>query len=408
MSNTLKSRAEQILRDNDRGRHTVPSARLYPHQWAWDSGFAAIGWAHFDMERAYLEVESILDGQWEDGRVPHIQFREPQPGYFPGPEIWGNPDSSTISNPPVWTLAAERILELGGDPERVRSWLPSLERSHQFLLSERDPLGWNCIATCHPWENGQDNCPAWDLPLESVDPEEAPPFQRVDKHKVEDAGQRPTETQYKRYIALVRRFAQNGFKLANFMVYDPFFTTLVILAEEALHRISQRLGMESEAGVRAHTLRHGLCGKLWSRDLGRYLYYDAHNKRFLDAYTSGVLAPVLLGHSTPGYQRMLDSLQVDFKTAYGLPTVYPESEFFDPICYWRGPSWVNMNWFFSRVLGPEIVESTLKMVEENGFWEYFHPRTGKGLGADHFTWTAALVLDMLAVKESLENRGGVN
>ena len=105
---------------------------------------------------------------------------------------------------------------------------------------------------------------------------------------------------------------------------------------------------------------------------------------------------------------MLDALKVDFKTEYGLPTVWPESELFDPICYWRGPSWVNMNWFFARELGSEVVDSTLKMVENSGFWEYFHPLTGKGLGADHFTWTAALVLDMLAVKESSENRGGVN
>lgn len=404
MTTSLRAEAESILRDNDRGKHTVPSAKLYPHQWAWDSGFAAIGWAHIDLERACLEVESVLGGQWDDGRIPHIRFRESQPGYFPGPETWGNESSSTISNPPVWTLAVETLLEKGASAERVRSWLPKLERSHQFLVNNRDPLRWNCIATAHPWENGQDNSPAWDLPLESVDPNRAPPFERKDKDHVEDASQRPTEEQYKRYITLVRDFTANGFKMANFMVYDPFFTTLVILAEESLSRVAARLDVASASGRRARALRRGLYDKLWSRELGRFLYYDAHRKRFGDSKTSGSLAPVLLGRTTPGYQRMIDALRDEYWTKHGLATVAPSSPEFDPVCYWRGPCWVNMNWLFCKELGPDLVDTTLKLVEKNGFREYFHPHTGQGLGADRFTWTAALVLDLLGCNKGEETK----
>jgi hypothetical protein len=31
-----------------------------------------------------------------------------------------------------------------------------------------------------------------------------------------------------------------------------------------------------------------------------------------------------------------------------------------------------------------------------GFREYFDPRTGDGYGSDDFSWTSALVLDILA------------
>jgi hypothetical protein len=39
---------------------------------------------------------------------------------------------------------------------------------------------------------------------------------------------------------------------------------------------------------------------------------------------------------------------------------------------------------------------TLDLVRRGGFFEYFHPDTGEGLGSASFSWTAALVLDFLA------------
>ncbi len=388
MTESLAARAEKILRLNDRGRHTVPSGRLYPHQWAWDSGFAAIGWAHLDVERAAAEVDSVLEGQWSDGRVPHIQFRHPNPDYFPGPDQWGYERSSTISNPPVWTLAAERLFQKGLKPDKVRSWLSGLERSHQFLFERRDPIGLGCIATSHPWENGQDNCPAWDEPLQVVDPEEAPPFSRVDVDKVDDPSQRPTEENYKRYMTLVHRFARNGFRPADFLVYDPFFTTLVILAEEALARLSREFAFSSQAQKRAKTLREGLRKVLWSEKFKRFGYFDARSQKKTFPFTVGSVAPAMVGFEVEGLAELLNC-------AYPVPTVAASEESFDPVCYWRGPTWVNINWLLWPVVGDELRQRTVKMVEENGFWEYFHPSTGQGLGTDRFTWTAALVLDMV-------------
>ena len=57
MTMTLKNDAIATLRGNDRGRHTVPAAGLYPHLWAWDSAFAAIGWGHIDLDRALIRLQ---------------------------------------------------------------------------------------------------------------------------------------------------------------------------------------------------------------------------------------------------------------------------------------------------------------------------------------------------------------
>jgi glycogen debranching enzyme len=70
--------------------------------------------------------------------------------------------------------------------------------------------------------------------------------------------------------------------------------------------------------------------------------------------------------------------------------------------YWHGPVWVNLNWLLAR--GPRthgldaaaLEATTLRLVEAGGMREYFDPLTGEGRGADDFSWTAALALDLLS------------
>jgi glycogen debranching enzyme len=42
-----------------------------------------------------------------------------------------------------------------------------------------------------------------------------------------------------------------------------------------------------------------------------------------------------------------------------------------------------------------LTESTLEMVARSGSSEYFDPLTGEAAGAPNFSWTAALVIDLL-------------
>ena len=49
-AHNLDAEALAILKKNDRGGFTIPTARLYPFQWNWDSAFIAIGLATYDRE----------------------------------------------------------------------------------------------------------------------------------------------------------------------------------------------------------------------------------------------------------------------------------------------------------------------------------------------------------------------
>jgi len=111
--NAYIEKAQGILRANDKGGYTVPTARLYPFQWNWDSAFVAMGWQTFDEAAAWREVESLLKGQWDDGMVPHIVFHTASDQYFPGPDVWGThhaPSTSGITQPPVLASAVARLV----------------------------------------------------------------------------------------------------------------------------------------------------------------------------------------------------------------------------------------------------------------------------------------------------------
>lgn len=100
----LDDRAREVLEGNDRGHYTVPNPDVYPFQWNWDSAFVALGFGTFDLQRAWCEIESLFEAQWDDGFLPHISFWRDDPGYFPGPAIWQagqNPPTSGITQPPV-------------------------------------------------------------------------------------------------------------------------------------------------------------------------------------------------------------------------------------------------------------------------------------------------------------------
>ena len=65
MANRIQE-AINIIKMNDRGDYTVPTNRLYPYQWNWDSVFTALGIWHFNKWRAWLEIMTLLDAQWQE------------------------------------------------------------------------------------------------------------------------------------------------------------------------------------------------------------------------------------------------------------------------------------------------------------------------------------------------------
>jgi glycogen debranching enzyme len=92
-----------------------------------------------------------------------------------------------------------------------------------------------------------------------------------------------------------------------------------------------------------------------------------------------------------------------FGPNFPVPSVAMNSSWFKPTGYWQGPSWVNTNWLIIDGLrrygfqdhADALKETTLELVNQHGFYEYFNPTTGEPAGAHNFSWTAALTIDLL-------------
>ena len=69
-------KAVEIITKNDRGGYTVPTSKLYPHQWNWDSAFTALGISTYNKIRAWQELILLIKAQWKNGMIPHIIFHE--------------------------------------------------------------------------------------------------------------------------------------------------------------------------------------------------------------------------------------------------------------------------------------------------------------------------------------------
>lgn len=407
----LVAGAQDVLRQNDRdGKYTVPSNKLYPYQWAWDSAFLAIGWATFNPSRGLTELETLFSGQWDDGRMPHIHFWQKVDSYFPGPDVWGCEKSSTITNPAVFALALHRVHELcqavDDDDERqqlnarVKALLPKVEAFHLFLKVHRDPKGIGCVANAHPWESGRDNCIAWDAPMQNVDIEGVDASGRKDKDKVDDPKQRPTDEAYRGYLSLVYSIKDSDFGPGPFAVYDPFLTTLLAVGEFALSRLAVALdddALAQRAQQRGEAVQAALLQHLWSDDDQHFVTLDAHTGKTESHHLLASLFPLLLKLPDDIRDVLMNELRDDFlTTTVKFPTVSPKHEQFDEVCYWRGPVWVNMTWFFWPIVPDEVKATVLGLVAEHGFCEYYNPHSADALGAPAFGWSAALTLDLLA------------
>ena len=166
-------------------------------------------------------------------------------------------------------------------------------------------------------------------------------------------------------------------------------------------------------GRAASTVR-GLVEKCYDESVGLFFDLAGAREEMLKVNTISSLLPILL----PDLPRPMQDALVDHlndPTEYAAPFPVPsvsmhEPSFLTPSAdnrlVWRGPTWMNSNWYLARglrrhgetELARTIEDRSAALVERAGFREYYDPRTGEGFGAHDFSWTA-LALDLLTTLE---------
>lgn len=408
----LAERAREVLRANDEGGYTVPSRKLYPHQWNWDSALIALGWATFAPERAWRELDSLAGAADRTGMIPHIAFSPKPLHYQPSPEWWGGRRGrdgrfiSGITQNPVAAICLRLLMDRCPDEQRARDLVPILSRWHGALLGARDPEGRGEPVTVHPWET-RDNAIEWDAPLARVVPAEQS-WQRHDTEVV-SARQRPTADHYRRYASLVelyrswdwdqRRMAQE----APFRVIDCAFSAMLAAAATDLASVAEQVGAEDVAAT-----ERGRADRV-AMALRARLHVDGM-PRNLDLVADEEIATVGVGQALTVLCPQLPETSVAsiaelcctglLSSRFGVRSAPRDDPRSSEVNYWRGPTWSSVTWLCALGLerygyhreAAELRARQRAAVQQGGMSEYFDPRDGGGLGGEDFSWTAALFL----------------
>lgn len=427
--------ARLVLEQNDQGSHTVPAPNLDPHQWLWDSCFIAIGLRHLDIDRAKIEILSLLRGQWRNGMMPNIVLLNHRK-YKRERDIWrswsnaNSPDdvaTSGITQPP---MLAEAIIKLGErmkKPER-RSWYkqtyPALLKYHQWLYEDRDPHNEGLVLLVHPWESGLDNSPPWiselhehHLPLwiKVIQKAKAGWLVNVFRRdtKLIPASERLDPIDALAFFSAQRRLRRKRYdtdKILShsvFAIEDLTYNCILIRANQHLKDIADFLkedvpGPLLESMERTKTALE----QLWDPYSGQYFSRNFMTHNLIKEPTLGTLMPLYAGTITKERAeqlvRLLENQHV-FGANLPVPSVPLNSDWFRAHTYWQGPSWVNTNWLIIDGLerigfhdhATALRDTTIDMVEQAGCYEYFSPFDGSPAGAANFSWTAALTIDLI-------------
>jgi hypothetical protein len=373
----LRAGARRVLEDawQPEEGYCVPNARIYPHQWLWDSCFHSIAWAALGDPRAVVELRSMFARQFRNGFVPHMNYR--------GETIDRGPrrDVSGFTQPPVYALALDAIRSAGLGVDR--DLLASTRHGLGYLLRHRMREG--LCSVVHPWETGCDDSPRWDAWVGASDWVQDT-WLAVDLRLVEAA-----------------RFSPQGDATgsAEFACAPSLFNG--ILSHALL--VAGRLLEDERLRAASHELGEAMDELLWDEAQGMFVDRplvgggDSARIPTIDGALSA-LGSVRRDHALA----CLEQLQAPsrFAAPHGLRYLPLDHPIYRPDQYWRGSAWPQLTYLAVQAcrrwglddLAATIGAQASRAIPAAGWSEHWNPETGEGLGARPHTWSAlAAALD---------------
>jgi hypothetical protein len=356
--------------------YTRPSPGHYPYQWYWDSCFTAIVWRRFDADRSRRELESLLAAQREDGFIGHTIFWDkPLSGARRFTYNVVSPDAEMTSSiqPPVLAWAWQIAI---GDPAEVQA----IGRHYDWLAENRDLEGDGLIWIVQPDESGLDA---------------STQFGAVWGNRAHGLPG---------YVLLVRRNRRLGYDMKRIaaaggpVCCEVMTNVLYSLSLSALGRPS---------------LTQRIVERMYDEETGLFGLIARPAPTSSPALTWTALSPLALPDLPEAIGRRLVEEHLLDPDRFWLPVPPPSVSAADPTFstrdadfigvrrYWRGPTWINSAWLVwlglvrlgYRDQADELAERISGAVRANGLREYYHPRTGQGMGAVHFGWSS-LIMEM--------------
>ena len=335
----------------------TPSKISYVGLWLWDSAMHALAYRHVDPELARNQIRAMLSCQLPDGMLPDAVYDE---GII---ATIDHPISAEVTKPPILAWTALKLHETDPDLDFLEEIYVPLVRWNAWWFSMNDDDVDGLAQYNHPYSSGLDDSPLWDygLPVES-----------------------------------------------------PDLNTYLCVQMGSLALIAEALGMNAEGAMwrrRAASIVRRMITDFWDEEAG--LFRALHNEQPIPVVTPFNLYPLWTGQLPETIRdRLIAHLTNpdEFWGEYLIPTVAKNDPHFDPETMWRGPAWININYFFIEALrqvGEQelahiLLDKTLELVmNQPGIYEYYNSNTGEppATAANIFGWTAAVFID-LAIQAS--------
>jgi trehalose 6-phosphate synthase len=173
-------------------------------------------------------------------------------------------------------------------------------------------------------------------------------------------------------------------------VESPDLNTYLCVQMGSLALIAEALGMQAEADMwrrRAAALVRRMIEDFWDHEAG--VFRALHDNRPIPVLTPFNLYPLWSGQLPHDIrQRVLGHLTnpAEFWGEFVLPSVARNDPHYDPETMWRGPVWVNINYFFIEALeqigetelARTLRDKTLELIMgQPGIHEYYNGETGE-------------------------------
>ena len=332
-----------------------PSRGTYPTAYLWDSCFQNLGTELFRPALAGDSLLLFVDNLRVDGKLPAFIC-----------STWVHPQQS---QPPLLGWAGRRLVDDSGDSELAAQLLNGLRRNTRWWLSQR-MTRFGLIAAANGMELGWDDTPRFDRgPIVACD--------------------------------------LNSYLLVQMRACAEF-AELIGDAEAAREHRSQA---DEYAARLVDTLYDEEAGLFWDLNLE----LGAPERIMTPACFLPLLGDVPLAERQ--VRRMVADYLLNpdhFFADVPFPVVAYSEPAHTPDSWWRGPTWMNVAYLMVQVLEKtgypaEAMAARERlygmMVADGDLREHFDSRTGKGLGAYEYGWTAAICLrfrDELAGKDSDE------
>ena len=283
-----------------------------------------------------------------------------------------------------------------------------IKKNLEWFIRYRDPNNTGLISILHPWESGYDNSPLWDKPMSKIKIDKNLKYKRKD-NKIINPNQRPLKIDYDRYVTLKNQFKEMNYdpkKLylkSKFNVVDVGFNSLFLRALKDLVFLLEKININSVILKKYISLNEKKLIKLFNSKKMKFKNKDLKNNTLIEM--SSVTNFFMLFADIKDKiinKDLIKSLKKYYKNdKYLFSSVSSNHNTFEEKRYWRGPVWINCNWIIYQGLKnkdkrfAEIIrKKTVNLVEKKKFREYYSCKTGLGMGAKNFSWSAALYLDL--------------